>query len=332
MRKVLVTGAGGFIGSHLTEALIKDGVSTRALVHYNSANSWGWLDALSPDLKANVDVVAGDIRDAAGLKQAMTGCDTVLHLAALISIPYSYDYPQSYVDTNVSGTLNVLQAARDLDVERIVVTSTSEVYGTAQNVPITEDHRLHPQSPYAASKVGADQLALSFHRSYGLPVAVMRPFNTFGPRQSARAVIPSVIIQLLDGSRKIRLGALHPTRDFLYVEDSARAFIAVAKSAQCAGQVVHAGSGAEISIGDTVKLIAELIGGPIEIESDQERFRPEASEVNRLWASNDRIKALANWSPEFGGRAGFKRGLERTLEWFKDPKNAKLYKSDCYNK
>jgi NAD dependent epimerase/dehydratase len=331
MERVFVTGAGGFIGSHLVEALAASGLHTTALVHYNSLNSWGWLEQLSEQARKSVKVVAGDIRDGAGLKRAMGGCDTVLHLAALISIPFSYDHPQSYIDTNVSGTLNVLQAALELGVKRVVVTSTSEVYGSAQTVPITEDHPLHPQSPYAASKVGADQLALSFQRSFDLPVVVMRPFNTFGPRQSARAIIPTIISQLLSGAKKISLGALEPTRDFIYVEDTAQAFIAAAQSDKAVGQVMQAGSGAEISIGDLAKLIIEVCDKKAEIEIDQQRLRPSQSEVTRLWASNDRITTLTKWKPQFGLRDGMRRGLEKTVEWFKNPENLRRYKPNVYN-
>lgn len=331
MRKVLVTGAGGFIGSHLTERLLSQGTKVRALVHYNSSNGWGWLEGLAAELKDNLEVISGDIRDPAGMRAALKGCDVVFHLAALIAIPYSYDYPQSYIETNVTGTLNILQAAKDLEIEKLVVTSTSEVYGSAQTAPITELHPLHPQSPYAASKVGADQIALSFHRSFNVPVAVMRPFNTFGPRQSARAVIPSTIVQLINGKKTIKLGSLEPTRDFMFVHDTADAFIAVAKCKESVGQVVQAGSGCEFSIGHTAKLIIELLGNKAEIECDEQRLRPALSEVSRLLASNEKISSMTSWKPQYAGLEGFKNGLQKTIDWFKRPENIGRYKADLYN-
>ena len=275
--RVLVTGADGFIGSHLTEHLVRLGADVRAFVYYNSFNSWGWLDESPPDVKRSLDVFAGDIRDPHGVRTAMRGCDVVLHLAALIAIPYSYHSPDTYVDTNVKGTLNVLQAARDLGVARVVHTSTSEVYGTARFVPITEEHPLQGQSPYSASKIGADQMALSFHRSFATPVTVIRPFNTYGPRQSARAVIPTIITQLLAGAREIRLGALHPTRDFNFVRDTVRGFVEVARCDAAVGDVVNIGSGFVISIGDTARLIADVMGRDVAVRCDDERLRPAAS-------------------------------------------------------
>ncbi|KOR36693.1 NAD-dependent dehydratase [Planktothricoides sp. SR001] len=330
-QKILVTGADGFIGSHLTEELVRQGYSVKAFVLYNSFNSWGWLDHSPKEILEKLEVFSGDIRDPYGVKEAMKGCDIVLHLAALIAIPYSYHSPATYVDTNVKGTLNVVQAARELDIEKVVHTSTSEVYGTAQFVPITEAHPLQGQSPYSASKIGADQIALSFYQSFNTPVSIIRPFNTYGPRQSARAVIPTVITQIANGTRKIKLGALHPTRDFNYVKDTVRGFIAIAESDKSIGEVINIGSNFEISIGDTVKLIAEAMGVEIEIETDEVRLRPEKSEVNRLWADNTKAKQLVGWEPLYGGREGFKRGLAETAEWFMNPANLAGYKSDRYN-
>lgn len=329
--KILVTGADGFIGSHLVEHLVRHGYNVKAFCLYNSFNSWGWLDSSPKEIMANVEVFSGDVRDPHGVKKAMQGCDAVLHLAALIAIPYSYHSPDTYVDTNVKGTLNILQAARDLDLPKVVHTSTSEVYGTAQFVPITEAHPLHPQSPYAATKVAADQLALSFHRSFSLPCTVIRPFNTYGPRQSARAVIPTIITQIASGTKKIRLGALSPTRDFNYVEDTARAFEAAMLSDAAVGETLNAGSCYEVSIGDTARIIADIMQSDIEIESDEQRMRPEKSEVERLWADNSRLRQLTGWQPLYGGLEGFRKGLEQTVDWFSKPENLKLYKSGIYN-
>lgn len=329
-KRILVTGADGFIGSHLTERLVARGCDVRAFVHYNSLGSWGWLDESPAEVRKALDVFAGDIRDPHGVRTAMTGCDVVLHLAALIAIPYSYHSPQTYVETNVLGTLNVVQAARDLALERVVHTSTSEVYGTARFVPITEAHPLQGQSPYSASKIGADQIALSFHAAFDTPVTVIRPFNTYGPRQSARAVIPTVISQIAAGAREVRLGALHPTRDFTFVADTVRAFEALAECDGAVGQVVNAGSGFEISIGDTVRAIVELMGREIAIVADEQRLRPEASEVERLWADSERMRQLTAWAPEYGGGEGFRRGLLATIDWFSDPANLSRYKTDRY--
>ena len=331
MKKVLVTGADGFIGSHLTEALIRAGHDVRAFVCYNSFNSWGWLDRCGDDVKGKFDVFAGDIRDPHGVRTAMKDCDAVLHLAALIAIPYSYHSPDSYVDTNIKGTLNVVQAARDLGVARVVHTSTSEVYGTARFVPITEDHPLQGQSPYSASKIGADQIAMSFYSSFGTPVTVLRPFNTYGPRQSARAVIPTIITQIASGKRQIKLGAVHPTRDFTYVADTVAGFIAALNSDAGIGQVVNVGSGFEISIGDTARAIAAAMGTNIEILTDKQRLRPEKSEVERLWASNGKARDLLGWTPRYGGLDGFQRGLVETAEWFTKAENLASYKADIYN-
>ncbi|MEA5421201.1 NAD-dependent 4,6-dehydratase LegB [Spirulina sp. CCNP1310] len=329
--KILVTGADGFIGSHVTEEFVRQGYFVKAFVLYNSFNSWGWLDHSPKEILESLEVFSGDIRDPYGLKEAMKGCDIVLHLAALIAIPYSYHSPATYVDTNITGTLNVVQAARELDIEKVVHTSTSEVYGTAKFVPITEEHPLQGQSPYSASKIGADQIAMSFYQSFNTPVSIIRPFNTYGPRQSARAVIPTVITQIANGARKIKLGALHPTRDFNYVKDTVRGFIAIAESKKSIGEVINIGSNFEISIGDTVQLIAEAMGVEIEIETDEVRLRPEKSEVNRLWADNTKAKEVVGWEPLYGGRAGFKRGLAETAEWFSNPANLAGYKSDRYN-
>ena len=330
-KKTLVTGADGFIGSHLCEALVRQGHDVRAFVLYNSFNSWGWLDTAPGDVRSALDVFSGDIRDPHGVRQAMRGCDVVLHLAALIAIPYSYHSPDTYVETNVKGTLNVLQAARELDVEKVVHTSTSEVYGTARFVPITEDHPLQGQSPYSATKIAADQLALSFYTSFDTPVAVIRPFNTYGPRQSARAIIPTIITQLANGRRCIRLGATTPTRDFSFVDDTVRGFIAVAESQRSPGEVINVGSNFEISVGDTARLIAEVMGRDVEIETDADRLRPQRSEVERLWADNSKADRLLGWRPEYGGEDGFRRGLARTIEWFSRPENLRTYKSDLYN-
>ena len=330
-KKILVTGADGFIGSHLTEALVRAGHEVRAFVLYNSFNSWGWLDQSPPDIKGQFEVFAGDIRDTYGVKTAMKDCDTVMHLAALIAIPYSYHSPETYIDTNVKGTLNIVQAAKELGVSKVLHTSTSEVYGTAKFVPITEDHPLQGQSPYSASKIGADQIAMSFYSSFNTPVTIVRPFNTYGPRQSARAIIPTVITQLANGKKKIKLGSLHPTRDFNYVQDTVRGFMSIANSANIAGEVINLGSNFEISIGDTVRMIAEIMGVDMEIETDESRLRPDKSEVERLWASNDKVRKLTSWGPEFGGKEGFKRGLTQTIQWFSNPDNLKNYKADIYN-
>lgn len=328
---ILVTGADGFIGSHLTEALVRQGYKVRAFVYYNSFNSWGWLDNCDEDVKGNFEVFAGDIRDPHGVKEAMKGCEAVLHLAALIAIPFSYHSPDSYVDTNIKGTLNVLQAARELGVKRVIHTSTSEVYGTAQFVPINENHPLQGQSPYSATKIAADQLAHSFYASFGLPVITIRPFNTYGPRQSARAVIPTVITQIANGEHVIKLGALTPTRDFNYVQDTVEGFIAALEGNSGLGEVINIGSNFEISIGETARLIAESMGVSIDLISDEVRIRPKNSEVERLWADNAKAKELFGWQPTYSGREGFKRGLVETIDWFTQPENLRSYKSDIYN-
>ena len=331
MNKILVTGADGFIGSHLAEALVRAGYDVRTFVMYNSFNSWGWLDHCGEDVRGGFEVFAGDIRDPNGVRSAMKGCEAVLHLAALIAIPYSYHSPDTYVDTNIKGTLNIVQAARDLGVKQVIHASTSEVYGTAQFVPITEDHPLQGQSPYSASKIGADQIAMSFHSSFGTPVKIVRPFNTYGPRQSARAVIPTIITQIAKGNRQIKLGALRPTRDFNYVADTVSGFIAALRSKGGEGEVINLGSNFEISIGDTAATIAEVMGVEIEILSDQQRLRPENSEVERLWADNSKARRLLGWQPSYGGLDGFRRGLSATVDWFKQPGQLTSYKSDIYN-
>jgi len=331
MAKLLVTGADGFIGSHLTEALVRAGHDVRAFVLYNSFNSWGWLDQCAPDVKGKFDVFAGDIRDPNGVREAMKDCDAVLHLAALIAIPYSYHSPDTYVDTNVKGTLNVLQAARQQGVRRVIHTSTSEVYGTARFVPITEEHPLQGQSPYSATKIAADQLAYSFFASFGLPVVIARPFNTYGPRQSARAVIPTIITQLANGQRQIKLGATSPTRDFNFVQDTVDAFIAALESDRGLGEVVNFGSNFETPGGDTAQLIAEIMGHPLEIVTDDVRLRPASSEVERLWADNAKARELFGWSPSHGGRDGLRRGLATTVKGFVNPENLRGYKTGIYN-
>jgi dTDP-glucose 4,6-dehydratase len=330
-KKILVTGADGFIGSHLVELLVREGYEVKAFCLYNSFGSWGWLDQVDDDVKGKFEVFLGDIRDPNGVRVAMKGCDLVLHLAALIAIPYSYHSPDTYVETNIRGTLNVLQAARDLSVQKIVHTSTSEVYGTAQFVPITEDHPLQGQSPYSASKIGADQMAMAFYRSFDTPVAIIRPFNTYGPRQSARAVIPSIITQIASGIREIKLGSLHPTRDFSFVHDTVKGFLGVAESKATIGEVINVGSGFEVSIGDTAKMIAEIMGKEVEFVTDGQRLRPEKSEVERLWAGTDKAVDLFHWDPDYGEVSGLRRGLEETVAWFSNPEHLKAYKADIYN-
>ena len=328
--KVLVTGADGFIGSHVVETLVKSGHDVRAFVLYNSFNSWGWLDESDKAIRDSIDIFAGDIRDPHGVDKAVEKQEVILNLAALIAIPYSYHSPDTYIDTNIKGTLNILQAARRHGVKRVVQTSTSEVYGTAQYIPIDEAHPLHPQSPYAATKVGADQLALSFHASFDVPVGILRPFNTYGPRQSARAVIPTIISQLANKS-KVKLGSLSPTRDFSFVHDTANGFLAAAQSDAIVGQTINLGSGFEISIKETAETIAKLMNTKLELVDDEQRVRPENSEVERLHASIEKAKTLLGWQPELKGLAGFETGLKKTIEWFSNPKNLSRYKADRYN-
>jgi NAD dependent epimerase/dehydratase len=329
-KKILVTGADGFIGSHLTEELVRRGHSVRAFVYYNSFNSWGWLDHSPAEIKKSLDIFMGDIRDPYGVKKAMEGCDVVFHLAALISIPYSYHSPEAYVDTNVKGTLNILQAAKELQTQKIIHTSTSETYGTAQFVPITEDHPLHAQSPYAATKIAADQLAMSFHYSFNLPVSIVRPFNTYGPRQSTRAIIPTIITQIASGHKKIKLGSLHPTRDFSFVADTVRGFLAIAESDASIGQVINIGNGFEISMENTAHMISDVMNASVQFEQEDQRVRPEKSEVERLWADNSKAKMLTGWEPQYAGKEGLKKGLIETVEWFAPIENLMKYKSDVY--
>ena len=329
--RVLVTGADGFIGSHLTEALVRTGYEVRAFVLYNSFDSRGWLDRCEADVAGKFEVFAGDVRDPNGVREATRGCDAVLHLAALIGIPYSYHSPDSYVDTNVKGTLNIVQAARDLGVRKVVHTSTSEVYGTARFVPITEEHPLQGQSPYSASKIGADQIALSFHASFGTPVTIVRPFNTYGPRQSTRAVIPTIISQIAAGARRIKLGALHPTRDFNYVADTVAGFLAALRCDRAAGQVINLGSNFEVSIGEVARTIAEAMSTEIEIVADPQRLRPSNSEVERLWAATDKARELLQWQPGYGGLEGFRRGLAETIEWYRNPANLMSFRHGEYS-
>ena len=329
-QKVLVTGADGFIGSHLTEALVRSGHNVTALVQYNSFGSFGWLDECSADVEGQFEVVLGDIRDESLVQSCVKGQDALLHLAALIAIPYSYDAPGSYIETNVRGTLNVLNAARLHDVSRVVHTSTSEVYGTAIRVPIDESHPIRGQSPYAASKIGADQLAHAFYCSYGLPVVTLRPFNTYGPRQSARAVLPTIISQISSGARVIRLGSLTPTRDFNYVEDTVRGFEAALASTQAEGEVVNISSNFEISIAEAVDVISETMGVEIEVMADDARVRPELSEVDRLWGDNCKARRLFEWTPKYGGLEGFKLGIKKTVSWFEEPSNLSRYKAERF--
>jgi NAD dependent epimerase/dehydratase len=325
--KVLVTGADGFIGSHLVEELISNGYKVKAFVYYNSFNSWGWLDSLPTEILSQIEIFSGDIRDPNGIRIAMKECNVVYHLAALIAIPFSYHSPDSYIDTNVKGTLNVIQAAKDLNIERVIVTSTSEVYGTAQYVPIDEFHPRQPQSPYSASKIGADSIAESFYRSFNLPLTIVRPFNTYGPRQSARAVIPTIITQLLNGNEKISLGDVTPTRDLLYVKDTVKGFIAIANSKSLIGTDCNIATQTEISIGDLAQELINQINPLAYIISDNQRLRPQKSEVFRLYGSNQKIIKETNWKPEYK----LSDGLARTIEWFKDPNNLKQYKSNIYN-
>ncbi|NFO15740.1 SDR family NAD(P)-dependent oxidoreductase [Clostridium botulinum] len=326
-KKVLVTGADGFIGSHLCELLLENGYDVRAFVYYNSFNSWGWLDSLDKNKKSKIDIFSGDIRDPNGVREAMKGIDEVFHLAALIAIPFSYHSPDSYVDTNIKGTLNVLQASRELNTKRILITSTSEVYGTAKYVPIDENHPFQGQSPYSATKIGADRIAESFYRSFDLPLTIVRPFNTYGPRQSARAVIPTIITQLLCSEKQIKLGSLTPTRDFNYVKDTANGFFEISKSEKTIGEEINIATSKEISIKDLASEIIRQINKDATIICDEERLRPEKSEVNRLLGSNEKIKKLTNWEPKFT----FAEGIKETIDWFRVPENLARYKSDIYN-
>ncbi|MCA0447507.1 MAG: NAD-dependent 4,6-dehydratase LegB [Bacteroidetes bacterium] len=326
-KKILVTGADGFIGSHLTELLVDMGYDVRAFVYYNSFNSWGWLDSLPKEKRSKLDVFAGDVRDSNGVRTAMKDVQVVFHLAALIAIPYSYHSPESYVDTNIKGTLNILQAARDLGVEKVLVTSTSEVYGTAKYVPIDEIHPRQGQSPYSATKIGADHLAESFYRSFNLPVTIVRPFNTYGPRQSARAVIPTIITQLLNGATEIKLGALSPTRDLVFVKDTVQGFVEIAKCDDLTGHEINIATQNEVSVGELAETLISIINPDAKVISDEQRLRPGKSEVERLLGSNKKIEQFTRWKPGISLR----EGLQQTIEWFRNPENLKNYKSDIYN-
>jgi len=326
-KKVLITGADGFIGSHLVERLLQEGCNVRAFVNYNSFNSWGWLDTFSKDTLEKLDVFPGDVRDPNGVRTAMKGVDVVFHLAALIAIPFSYHSPDSYIDTNIKGTLNIVQAAKDLGIERVLVTSTSEVYGTATYIPIDEKHPRQPQSPYSASKIGADCIAESFYRSFNLPVTIVRPFNTYGPRQSARAIIPTVITQLLNGKTEIQLGDLTPTRDLVYVKDTVNGFVEIAKSDALIGQDCNIATESEISIGELARLLIDIINPSARIVEDAARLRPEKSEVFRLYGSKEKISKHTSWKPQYT----FRDGLTETIEWFRSAENLKSYKADIYN-
>lgn len=324
MTTALVTGANGFIGSHLTELLLSEGYRVRALNQYNSFNDWGWLEGIRHQ---NLEVVSGDVRDPAFCREITRGCDTVFHLAALIAIPYSYSAPDSYVDTNVKGTLNMCQAAKDCGVRRIIVTSTSEVYGTALSVPIAESHPKQPQSPYSATKIGADAIALSFYNAFALPVTVARPFNTYGPRQSARAIIPTIISQIASGMREIKVGDLSPTRDFNFVHDTCRGFLALARAENVDGREINIATGTEVSMRETLEMIAELMGADVRYVVDPQRLRPKGSEVMRLCGDNTLISSLTPWRPE----VSLREGLSRTIGWFTDPENLRRYKPEIYN-
>jgi len=326
-KKVLVTGADGFIGSHLVEGLLEEGCQVKAFVFYNSFNSWGWLDHLPKEKKDAIEIFMGDIRDPNGAREAMKGRAIIFHLAALIGIPFSYHSPDSYVDTNIKGTLNILQAARDLSCERVIVTSTSEVYGTALFVPIKEDHPRQGQSPYAATKIAADYMAESFHKSFNVPVVVARPFNTYGPRQSARAVIPTIITQLLTGKTEIKLGAVHTTRDFVFVEDTVQGFIEIAKAKDAIGEEINIATKTEISMGELAQKLIQIINPRARVVMDDQRMRPTNSEVERLMGDNAKIKQLTRWQPKYS----FDQGLTETIEWFKDEKRLELYKTEVYN-
>lgn len=330
-KKILVTGADGFIGSHLVEELVRQGMEVRAFVFYNSFNSWGWLDESPEELKTKIEIFSGDIRDPHGVEQAMQGCNVVMHLASLIGIPYSYHSPDSYVDTNIKGTLNILQAARKLELEKIVCTSTSEVYGTARYVPIDEGHPLQGQSPYSATKIAADQIAMSFYCSFGSPVALIRPFNTYGPRQSLRAVVPTIITQLAKSQAIINLGSLHPTRDFSFVKDIVNGFIAIAESDASIGEAINVGSGFEISIKELGETIGDLMGSKIKFNTEEIRLRPGKSEVERLLADNSKANQIINWVPKYAGKEGLKRGLKETIDWYSHPETLKKYRTDEFN-
>jgi dTDP-glucose 4,6-dehydratase len=330
-KTILVTGSDGFIGSHLVEALAQQDCHVKAFVYYNSFNHWGWLEQLPKNLLNQIEIITGDIRDPFLVNQATQGCDIVMHLASLIAIPYSYIAPQHYMETNIQGTLNILQAAREHHVSKLIHTSTSEVYGSAQYVPIDEKHPLQGQSPYSATKIAADQLALSFFNSFSLPVSIMRPFNTYGPRQSARAFIPTLITQILNQQTSIQLGSLHPTRDFNFVADTVAGFIAMAESDAVNGETINFGSGVDIAVGEVAKLISEIMQRPVEFTVDPQRVRPENSEVQRLLACNKKAKALTTWNPQYHGIAGLQKGLEQTIAWFSEKEHLNHYKAGIYN-
>jgi NAD dependent epimerase/dehydratase len=326
-KKVLVTGADGFIGSHLVERLLEEGCQIKAFCYYNSLNSWGWLDAFPKELLSQIEVFTGDVRDPNGVRTAMKDAEVVFHLAALIAIPFSYHSPDSYIDTNVKGTLNIVQAAKDLGIERVLVTSTSEVYGTAQYIPIDEKHPRQPQSPYSASKIGADCIAESFYRSFNIPLTIVRPFNTFGPRQSARAVIPTIITQLLNGKKEIKLGDLKPTRDLLFVKDTVEGFVEIAKSDSLIGEDCNIATQSEISVKDLAQELISQINPDARIVTEEERLRPEKSEVFRLYGANEKIQKHTGWKQQYS----LQQGLAATIEWFKNAENLKQYKADIYN-
>lgn len=330
MKKYLVTGADGFIGSHVVEGLIKRGEKVKALVFYNSFGSNGWLDSLDVSVRDSIEIVSGDVRDAELIKNISKNCSNIIHLAAMMSIPYSYEAPRTFVETNVMGTLNILLAAKELDIDKLVITSTSEVYGSADYVPMTEKHRLNAQSPYAASKTAADQLSLSFFNSFQVPLTIIRPFNTYGPRQSARAVIPTIITQIKGGKNTIKLGSTHTTRDFSYVEDTVEGLILASKPNIALGKTLNLGSNFEISVLETAELISNIMGIDLSIDLDNQRKRPKNSEVDRLFSDNSKSKELLGWSPKYTGKAGFSAGLEKTIRWFNNPENTKLYKSGQY--
>ncbi|MFV2055892.1 MAG: GDP-mannose 4,6-dehydratase [Thiohalomonadales bacterium] len=329
-KNVLITGADGFIGSHLTETLVKLGANTRALISYNHFGSWGWLDHIEKDVLEEIDIYSGDICTFDSVLDAMSGCNIVFHLAALVGVPYSYRSPEAYLNTNIKGTMNVLQAAREIDIEKLIHTSSSEVYGTTRTVPINEGHVTAAQSPYAASKIAADQMALAYYHSFDTPVSIIRPFNTYGPRQTASAIIPTIITQITNDVNSIKLGSTSPTRDFNYIEDTIRGFVAVAESDFSTGEIINIGSGYEISIADTVKYIADLMDKPINIIQEDRRIRPYNSEVERLVADNTKAREMLNWSPHYAGVEGIKRGLRYTINWFSNPSNQKLYKNDVF--
>jgi dTDP-glucose 4,6-dehydratase len=331
MDKILVTGADGFIGSHLVEKLVKIGYGVKAFVMYNSFNSWGWLDNIDAKIKKSIEVVSGDIRDPFFVDSVIQDCDAVIHLAALIAIPFSYQSPSSYINTNINGTLNVLQAAKNNRIKKVIHTSTSEVYGSAQYVPIDENHPISGQSPYAATKIAADQIALSFYKSFETPVSIIRPFNTYGPRQSNRAIIPTVITQILNGKKEVNVGNISPTRDFSYIDDTVDGFIATLQTSKIVGEIINLGAGFEISIKETIDIIIKIIGKEVKIIHENKRIRAEKSEVNRLFSNNTLAKNILNWEPIYGDKKGFTKGLEKTINWFSDSNNSSKYKHDIYN-